>query len=161
MTPFERAWMFLQRPDIEGGARVVDDPDDPGGLTKWGISQRAYPALDIRALTEDEAKALFRRDYWEKCNCTAMPPAVAVAVADAAFNQGTRAAASLLQEALRVDPDGIIGPNTLAALHRNRPNEIVNEFLSRRATRYADGKAKYRRGWFLRLFKLKDALSAV
>lgn len=161
MTPFERAWMFLQRPDIEGGSKITADPDDPGGLTKWGISQRAYPNLDIAELKEDDAKALFRRDYWEKCSCTSMPGIVGIALADSAFNQGPKTAIRLLQEALRVDPDGIIGPATLAALHRKTPNDVLNEFLSRRATRYADGNAKYRRGWFLRLFKLKDALSAV
>lgn len=159
MTPFERAWAFISHE--EGGARITDDPDDPGGLTKWGISQRSFPSIDIRNLTEDGAKALFRSHYWARAKCDSFPAAVAIAVVDSGYNQGVRTAVSLLQEALRVEPDGIVGPNTIAAVNRKPPNEVVNEFLSRRALRYADGKAKFRRGWFMRLFKLKDALSAV
>ena len=46
----------------EGGD--ADDPRDPGGRTRWGISQRTYPTLDIRRLTRTEAIALYRRDFW-------------------------------------------------------------------------------------------------
>ncbi len=46
----------------EGGSRVTDDPDDRGGLTRYGISQRSYPDLDIRNLTEDQAKEVYKRD---------------------------------------------------------------------------------------------------
>ncbi len=161
MNAFDRAWSFLQRSDIEGGAKITDDPDDPGGLTKWGVSQRAYPKEDIRALTEDRAKFLFRRDYWDRAGCAEFPPALGMALMDCAVNQGVRTAVTLLQEALRVDPDGIVGPDTIAAANKRPPSELVNEFLSRRLVRYADGKAKYRRGWMLRVLKLKDAVSAV
>jgi lysozyme family protein len=161
MIALDRAWSFLQRPDIEGGSKFVDDPDDPGGKTRWGVSQRAYPAEDIEHMTEARAKELFARDYWTPCRCDQLPERVAIAVADAAFNQGARTAVVLLQEALRVEPDGLIGTKTLAAAKARPEAEVVNEFLSRRLLRYADGKAKYRRGWFLRVLRLKDALSAV
>ncbi|WP_425526518.1 glycosyl hydrolase 108 family protein [Xanthomonas oryzae] len=46
----------------EGG--YVNDPRDPGGETQWGISKRAYPELNIRALTRDQAIEIYRRDYW-------------------------------------------------------------------------------------------------
>jgi lysozyme family protein len=159
MTPLDRAWAHIHRE--EGGARVTDDPDDPGGLTKHGVSQRAYPHEDIRNLTEARAKELFKRDYWTPCRCDQLPERVAIAVADSAFNQGARTAVVLLQEALRVEPDGLIGTKTLAAAKARPELEVVNEFLSRRLLRYADGKAKYRRGWFMRVLRLKDALSAV
>jgi lysozyme family protein len=157
MTPLDRAWAHIHRE--EGGARITDDPDDPGGLTKHGISQRAYPNEDIRNLTEARAKELFARDYWAPCKCDLLPERVAIAVADSAFNQGARTAVVLLQEALRVDPDGVIGTKTLAAAKARPEFEVVNEFLSRRLLRYADGKAKYRRGWFLRVLRLKDELA--
>ncbi len=48
----------------EGG--YVIDPSDPGGMTKFGISKRAYPKLDIASLTRDEAVAIYYRDYWQK-----------------------------------------------------------------------------------------------
>lgn len=159
MTAFERAWSFLQRPDIEGGARISDDPADPGGVTKWGISQRAYPDEDIQHLTEPRAKELFRRDYWDRCQCEQLPERMAIALADAAFNQGVDAAMRQLQRALNVSVDGVMGPRTMAAVVRKSDPEHLNEFLSQRLLRYADGQGKYRRGWFLRILRLKDALA--
>lgn len=153
MTTFERAWAFIS--EQEGGARLTDDPNDPGGLTKWGISQRAYPTENIRGMTEARAQELFRRDYWEPCQCDALPDPVAIALADAAFNQGVRTAIILLQKGLRVEPDGIVGPMTIAAA---RGVGDVNNFLSYRLARYAMGDPIYRRGWFLRVLKLKDRL---
>ncbi len=48
----------------EGG--FVDDPEDPGGMTKYGICARSYPAVDIRNLTRDDAVAIYFRDFWQK-----------------------------------------------------------------------------------------------
>lgn len=159
MNALDRAWKFIHT--IEGGNKISDDPDDPGGLTRHGISQRAYPNEDIRNMTEERAKFLFERDYWKACKCDQLPETVAIAVSDGAYNQGARTACIILQEALRVEPDGVIGTKTLAAAKARPEGELLNEFLSRRLLRYADGKPKYRRGWMLRILRLKDALSAV
>jgi len=161
MTPFDRFWSFLQRPDIEGGARISNDLEDPGGVTKWGISQRAYPDENIRALTEARARVLCRRDYWDACRCDELPPHVAIALADSAFNQGPATAIKLLQAALALPVDGILGPKTLAAA-RQLDVVHVNEFLARRLLRYAAaGHLKYQRGWFLRVLRLKDAIASL
>jgi lysozyme family protein len=158
VTAFEQFWAFLQRPDIEGGARVSNDPNDPGGLTKWGISQREYPHEDIRAMTEDRAKLLFRRDYWDVCRCDELPAAVALALADAAFNQGPGTAIKMLQHALGVMADSVVGQVTLRAAHAADANRL-NEFFSQRLLRYADSHPlDDRHGWFLRVLKLKDEL---
>ena len=59
---FAKAIAFtLQR---EGGH--VNDPDDPGGETNFGLSKRAYPYLDIAGLTLDQATHIYRRDYWDR-----------------------------------------------------------------------------------------------
>lgn len=70
----------------EGG--LVDNPNDPGGLTNLGISQRQYPNVDIRHLTVAQAGALYRRDYWLPAGCDRLPDAPALVVFDSAVNCG-------------------------------------------------------------------------
>lgn len=101
----------------EGG--YVDDPDDAGGETKYGISKRAYPDIDIKNLTIDEAIAIYHRDYWRKikgdqiiCNDLAMQ------VFDMAVNSGIKTAVKMLQNIIGAYPDGIIGPETLTAIDK-------------------------------------------
>lgn len=98
----------------EGG--YVDDPNDRGGETNWGISRRAYPTLNIKALTLADAKDIYRRDYWRLCACDEMPPLTACAVFDLAVNAGRFAAVKDLQLALRLNSDGVLGPHTMAAV---------------------------------------------
>ncbi|WP_324606443.1 glycosyl hydrolase 108 family protein [Xenorhabdus nematophila] len=56
---------------MEGG--YVNDPHDRGGETQYGISQRSYPRLDIRALTQDDATAIYYRDFWLTAGCERVP----------------------------------------------------------------------------------------
>lgn len=98
----------------EGG--YVNDPADRGGETKFGISRRAYPQINIAALTLADAKTIYRRDYWDLCACAAMPRELALAVFDLAVNAGRYVAVKDLQLALGVDNDGVLGPRTLAAI---------------------------------------------
>ena len=55
----------------EGG--YVNDPQDPGGETNWGISKRSYPGEDIKNLTLDQAAAIYRRDYWDMARAGDLP----------------------------------------------------------------------------------------
>ncbi|MEG3640458.1 glycoside hydrolase family 108 protein [Magnetococcus sp. PR-3] len=140
----------------EGG--YVNDPDDPGGETKFGISKRAYPNVDIAALTREDAVALYHRDYWQPIHGDDLPPLLAMAVFDAAVNQGVSRAAKLLQKSLRVTADGKIGPQTLAATKNHPPLDLLADYMSRRAKHYHKlacknpSQAKYIRGWLKRLF---------
>lgn len=84
---FDTAVAFVLK--HEGG--YVNDPKDPGGETKYGISKRAYPGLDIKALTEDGAKAIYRRDYWDKSGAPDMGN-LALLHFDTAVNIGVGAA---------------------------------------------------------------------
>ena len=70
----------------EGG--LVDNPQDPGGLTNFGISKRAYPSLDIANLTVEDAKAIYQRDYWAPFMEQEVDQRVANAALDTAVNQG-------------------------------------------------------------------------
>ena len=51
----------------EGG--YVNDPNDSGGATKYGITKRWYPHLDIKNLTKEEAMDIYYKDYWLRAGC--------------------------------------------------------------------------------------------
>jgi len=106
----------------EGG--YVFNPADPGGETKWGISKRSYPNLDIKNLTVEDAKRIYWRDYWLRCGCEDLPRGLAFDVFDAAVNSGANQAARWLQTALGVRADGVIGPDTKAAAANGVPTGL-------------------------------------
>ncbi len=136
----------------EGG--LVEDPDDPGGLTNFGISQRAFPTLDIRNLTRDGAITLYRRYYWEPSRADWLPVPLDLYVFDSAVNQGVGTALRLLQKAVNVAQDGAIGPITLGAITRLGAKQAAAQFMTQRALRYTtlDTFWKFGEGWFNRLF---------
>jgi lysozyme family protein len=141
--------------ELEGG--LVDDPRDPGGLTNYGISLAAYPKLGrqgILDLTPDEARAIYRRDFWDAARCSELPAELRLAVFDAAINQGVKTAIRILQKALGVTVDGVIGPLTLGAAARADPQKLVVDFMAERAGRYARLATfkTFGRGWMRRLF---------
>lgn len=146
---FDKA--FEQLIGHEGG--YVFDPRDPGGETKFGISKRSYPTLDVRALTLADAKALYRRDFWERAQCDKMPPELAFDVFDAAVNSGIGQAIRWLQRAVGVADDGRVGPLTLAALQREADTSAVRarfsghrlDFMTRLSTFEVFGKGWSRR----------------
>jgi lysozyme family protein len=120
--------------DMEGGYTL--DPNDPGGETNYGISKKAYPNLDIKNLTIDQAKEIYHRDYWDACRCEHLPFPFAVAVFDMAVNQGTGKAVKTLQKTLGLTVDGIIGSVTLDAA-KNADARKLKLFLANRLAAYA------------------------
>jgi lysozyme family protein len=128
MATFDEAFVIVV--GVEGG--FVDNPADPGGATRWGISQRSYPAEDIRNLTLERAKELYRADYWLKVGADKLPPPLALLVFDSAVNNGPGRASRFLQQAAGVAQDGLIGPATLAAVVKKPLAEIIAEFQARR-----------------------------
>ena len=111
MTVFDDSFAFTV--GVEGG--LTDDPSDPGGLTNWGISQRSYPNLDIASLTIADAKAIYRRDFWNNFRGDDLPPQLAFLTFDAAVNNGLGRGAVWLQRAIGTVEDGQVGPATIAA----------------------------------------------
>ena len=71
----------------EGG--YVNHPEDPGGETKFGISKRAYPDVNIASLTREDAREIYRRDYWGRARCDEYHPAIGFQLFDAAVNSGS------------------------------------------------------------------------
>ena len=82
----------------EGGDKYTNDPSDPGGETKYGISKRAYPDVDIKSLTLAEASLLYKKDYWDKTGCDSMEKALAIVCFDSAVNCGVGRVKSWLAE---------------------------------------------------------------
>lgn len=149
MDNFERAFALVV--GIEAG--YVNDPTDPGGETKYGISKRSYPDLDIANLTLDGAQGIYASDYWRACSCDQMPWPLCLFVFDMAVNQGQATARIALQRTLEVNADGDIGPVTLAAASRMNDEQLAL-FLTARAFRYlqAPNFGIDGHGWFKRLF---------
>ena len=147
---FDRAFEIVI--GAEGG--YSNDPNDRGGETKYGISKRSYPTLDIASLTLADAKRIYHRDFWIFISGDALPWPLSYFVFDAAVNQGVAPAIRMLQQALGVEADGVIGPQTLAAVGRFPQSEVCSLFLALRGVRYTGthGFKHYGLGWFKRLF---------
>lgn len=145
--------------NIEDG--YVNDPDDLGGETRWGISKRSYPHVDIKNLSREGATAIYRKDYWQWCNGDALAAIslpVALMVFDGAVNQGKGRVCCWLQESVDALMDGHVGPNTLAALQRADIRTVLQELGGRRAWAYMLApdvqRRKYGRGWGNRLLQI-------
>jgi lysozyme family protein len=156
---FDRAVVFVL--EQEGGE--VNDPNDPGGWTKYGISQRAYPDVDIPGLMIEEAKAIYRRDYWDKL--PQLPNPVKLLAFDFGVNAGIGRAVKSLQAAIGVKVDGYWGPMSESKLDSFPAREVLIKYSAERARHYAlldDLDDLYARGWMLRTFRAyNEALALV
>jgi len=114
----------------EGG--YVDDPNDPGGETKWGISKRSYPDIDVKNLTRLDAKEIYRRDFWTRIHADEMYDGVAFQALDFAINSGIGTAVRKLQAAVGVADDGYWGPVTKAAVAAMSESDIIMRFTAER-----------------------------
>jgi len=101
---------------LEGGERPVTDS---GGLTRYGIAQKSHPGIDVAKITRSDAEAIYRRDYWTALKADLLPPALALLLFAAAVNAGNVHAVRLLQRAVGVTQDGVIGQETLLAVRRH------------------------------------------
>lgn len=95
MADFDRAVDFVLA--HEGG--YSNDPNDPGGETNFGISKRAYPALNIKILTAEDAIEIYRQDYWRDCGAEQLPDDLAIIHFDASVNHGISKANQFLEQA--------------------------------------------------------------
>lgn len=161
-TPaFDIAVDFVLNAEDRTGTGVITTDD--GGVTRWGISQRQYPSVDVRSLTRQDAIAIYQRDYWNLCDCDQLPASVAFVLFDAAVNQGQPHAVRMLQAALGVVIDGHIGPKTIAAAGRLLPRVLVTELTARRLLAYGldDNFKSDGLGWCRRACACQQAAGVV
>jgi lysozyme family protein len=125
----------------EGG--YVNDPLDSGGETNFGISKRSYPHLDIRNLTRDDAKEIYRRDFWEANNFDMIAsPKIASKMLDLAVNMGGGRANMILQTAYNeispddLDVDGRLGPKSISAVNEHPFPDLLLATLKLKAIAY-------------------------
>ena len=140
----------------EGG--YVNDPNDLGGETNFGITKRFYPDVDIKNLTKEQAKKIYNQDYWRPAKCDEVPNHLKHIYFDMCVNFGRSGAVKVLQRTAnaknrdKIDVDGGIGPATLKAV-QNLELERVRAF---RVKYYADlvtkkpDLEKFYFGWFRR-----------
>lgn len=121
--------------DHEGG--YVHDKRDPGGETKFGISKRSYPDIDIAALTKVDVTNIYRADFWKPLNCDALPWPVALILFDHGVNAGIRRAGRMLQHVLGIGEDGIIGPETVAAAMKADIMDLCERLTTARVLYYS------------------------
>ena len=145
MSGFDLA--FYRLIGNEGG--YCDVPGDPGGETNWGISKRSYPDLNIKALTRDDARAIYRRDFWDQAHMGEIDPAIAFQVFDAAVNHGIETAVRMMQRAAGVADDGHIGPVTVAAVKAKSVTDMLMLFIAERLDfwRRLSTWPKFGKGW--------------
>lgn len=157
---FDRFWPELMK--YEGGATLVNDPDDTGGMTRYGISKRAYPKVNIQTLTEERAKEIFFNDYYLPLKIPAIADEkLAWQIFDFGVNAGVFRSAKTIQRILSVIPDGSIGNKTLNKIELydgESPLWIV--FTAERVKYYLTiaerrpANRKFLKGWILRATRL-------
>ena len=139
----------------EGG--YVNDPDDPGGETNFGIAKRSHPDVDIKNLTKDGAKEIYYQDYWMKNRVPQMPEDLKHIYFDMCVNQGRGRAVKILQQTANANGadlkvDGGLGPKTIGALNGvelDRVRAYRIKYYADLVTRKPDLE-KFYFGWFRR-----------
>ena len=149
----------------EGG--FVNHPNDPGGMTNLGVTRNVWrewvnrdvDEAEMRSLTPELVTPLYKQRYWDACKCSDLVRGVDYAVFDAAVNMGPGRAAKLLQTALGVKADGIIGRATIAAATAADPVELLEAFSLGKEAFYQSLPtfATFGKGWLNRVAHVQDA----
>lgn len=121
--------------------------------TKYGISAMTYPHLDIKNITLEQAKAIYRRDFWERSCADEYDGAIAYQVFDAGVNHGIENAVRFLQRAAGVADDGDVGPITVRAVKAMSVTDVLMRFNAARLLFYTNLStwADFGKGWARRI----------
>ena len=123
------------------GSKFENDPDDPGGATKFGIDQASHPDVDIRNLTQAQAMQIYWDSYWSRNHCDNMPYPLGEAFFDVCVNNGRSRADQLL--AVSSDAASFL---------------TARDAFYRRLAKFRPKSAKYLQGWLNRDASLRRHL---
>jgi lysozyme family protein len=147
----------------EGG--FVNDSRDSGGMTNLGCTKTVWeehcghPVDEkaMRALTPADVAPLYKRKYWDKVQGDELPSGVDYVVFDAAINSGAGRAAKWLQACVCVEPDGGIGPKTLAAVKAFNSKQLIEDYSKRRLSFMMDIPSwpTFGKGWTRRVHEVE------
>jgi lysozyme family protein len=139
-----------------------DHPDDPGGKTRYGVTEAVAREVgyrgDMRELPLDLAKRIYRAKYWDEVQADILPAGIRYAMFDAAVNSGPRQAVRWLQRAVGVADDGILGPRTMAAAGALSADSLRMRLLAQ-LLRFMSGLSNwpaFSRGWARRIADLME-----
>ena len=143
----------------EGG--YVNDPKDPGGETNFGIAKRSHPDVDIKNLTKDGAKEIYKEHYWDRNKVESLSEELRHIYFDMCVNQGRGRAVKILQRAANgkganLKVDGGMGPKTIAAMdgvELDRVRAYRVKYYADLVTRKPDLE-KFYFGWFRRALEV-------
>jgi lysozyme family protein len=145
----------------EGG--YVDHPKDPGGRTNLGVTQRVWEEWvkhpvtekDMRELTPALVAPMYEMKYWRTSYCEKLPRGLDLLVFSMAVNAGSGRSVKLLQDAIGVVADGIIGPRTMAKINEANVETLIDKFSEARTAYYKGLKLfpVFGRGWLARTDK--------
>jgi lysozyme family protein len=156
----------------EGG--YVDHASDRGGVTNFGITlatlanYRGRPVIpsDVEHMTESEARTIYRERYIEAPGFSAIADAdLRALLVDMGVNHGPANAIKMLQRAIKCEPDGALGPVTLAALNSLSARSVRARVTAQRAKFYGalisahPEQAVFAAGWMARLSEFIEALA--
>jgi lysozyme family protein len=147
----------------EGG--YVNHPKDPGGMTNLGVTKRVWEEWVghevtekvMRELTPEIVGPMYKVKYWDKVKGDDLPTGVDYVVFDAAVNSGPGRAAKWLQACVGVEPDGGIGPKTLAAVNAFDTNQLIEDYAKRRLSFLMDLQTwdTFGKGWGRRVAEVQ------
>ena len=158
---FKQALEYLVK--SEGG--YVDNPKDPGGRTNLGVTQKVWESWvgresnekEMRALTKTDVEPLYKRKYWDACRCDDLPTGLDYLVFDFAVNAGVGRSAKTLQSCVGVSVDGQIGNQTIEAIKKIAPSDLIERFSETKINFYKSLVTfpTFGKGWLNRVEEVK------
>ena len=143
----------------EGG--FVDDPADPGGATCYGVTRatlgawrnRTCTVADVRELTRADVQPIYKASYWDLVRGDEIPAGVDLIVFDGAVNQGVGAITRMLQRAVKVEPDGEFGDETMKAVLALPAADLIERVRVMRVGAYRTNLqfGRFGEGWLRRV----------